>query len=89
MLYVNFSVKWLKFAPKWPISYFQPILAAIFVTIATVKVESTPEFYTLAFALINYLKETTEKQLLLFGLIGGQNSLLMHVPLLADYQERV
>ena len=33
VLYVNFSVKPLKFAPKWSISYFQPILAAIFVTI--------------------------------------------------------
>ena len=54
----------------------------LFVTIATVKVESIPEFYFLAIALINYLKETTEKQLLFFGLIGGQNSLLMHVPLL-------
>ena len=39
VLYVNRSVKRLKFAPKWSISYFQPILAAIFVTIATVKVE--------------------------------------------------
>ena len=71
MLYVNFSVKWLKFAPKWPISYFQLILAAFFVTIATVKVNSIPEFYTLAIALINYLKETTEKQLLFFDLKGG------------------
>ena len=39
VLYVNFSVKPLEFAPKWSISYFQPILAAIFVTIATVKVK--------------------------------------------------
>ena len=39
------------------------------------------EFNTLAIALINYLKETTEKQLLFFDLKGSQNSLLMHVPL--------
>ena len=71
MLHVNFSVKCLKFAPKWQISYFQPILAAIFVTIATVKVKSIPEFYTLTIALINYLKETTEKQLLFFDLKRG------------------
>ena len=81
MLYVNFSVKCLKFAPKWPIFYFQPTLADIFVTIATIKVESIPEFYTLAKALINYLKETIEKQLLFFCLIGDQNSLFMHIPL--------
>ena len=56
--------------PKWPISYFQLILAAIF-TIATVKVKSIPEFYTSAIALINYLKEITEKQLLFFDLKGG------------------
>ena len=35
VLYVNCSVKRLKFAPKWSNAYFQPILAAIFVTIAT------------------------------------------------------
>ena len=39
VLYVNCSVKRLKFAPKRSISYFQPILAAIFDTIATVKVK--------------------------------------------------
>ena len=71
MLYVNFPVKCLKFAPKWPISYFQLTLAAIFVAIATVKVKSIPEFYTLAIALRNYLKEITEKQFLFFDLKGG------------------
>ena len=71
MLYVNFSVKCLKFAPKWPISYFQLILVAIFVTIATDKVKSIPEFYTSAIALISYLKEITEKQFLFFDLKGG------------------
>ena len=53
MLYINSSVTCLKFAPNWPFSYFQPILAAIFVTIATVKVESIPDFYTLAIVLMN------------------------------------
>ena len=71
VLYINSSVTCLKFAPKWPFSYFQPILAAIFVTIATVKVESMPDFYTLAIVLINLYKETCEEQLLFFDLIGG------------------
>ena len=53
VLYINSSVTCLKFAPKWPFSYFQPILAAIFVAIATVKVESIRELYTLAIVLIN------------------------------------
>ena len=53
VLYINSSVTCLKFAPKWPFSYFQPILAAIFVTIATVKVESIRELNTLAIVLIN------------------------------------
>ena len=35
-----------KFAPKWSISYFQPILAAILATIAMVKVELIPDFYS-------------------------------------------
>ena len=86
MLYINSSVTCHKFAPKWPFSYFQPILVAIFVTIATVKVESMPDFYTLAIVLINKYKETCEEQLLFFDLIGGggggtQNSLYKHVPL--------
>ena len=53
VLCVNFSVKCLKFAPKEPLSYFQPILAAIVVSIATVKIEKVPDFYTLAIVLIN------------------------------------
>ena len=48
VLYVNFSVKCLKFAPKLSL-----ILAAIFVTIATVKVKSIIDFYTWLFVLIN------------------------------------
>ena len=47
------SVTCLKFAPKWSFSYFQPIFAAIFVTIANVKVESIRELNTLAIVLIN------------------------------------
>ena len=70
MLYINSSVTCLKVVPKWSFSYFQPILAAIFVTIATVKVESIPDLYTLAIVLIN-LEETCEEQLLFFDLIGG------------------
>ena len=46
-------------------------LSAIFVTIATVRVESIPDFYTLAIVLINQLEETCEKQLLFFDFIGG------------------
>ena len=72
MLYINSSVTCLKLAPKWPFSYFPPMLVAIFVTIATVKVESMPDFYTLAIVLINKYKETCEEQLLFFDLIGGQ-----------------
>ena len=72
MLYINSSVTCLKFAPKWSFSYFQPILAAIFVTIATIKVESIPDLYTLAIVLINYkVEEICEDQLLFFDLIGG------------------
>ena len=59
MLYINSSVTCLQFAPKWSFSYFQPILVAIFVTIATVKVELIPDLYT------------CEEQLLFFDLIGG------------------
>ena len=50
MLYINTSVACLKFATKRSFSDFQPILAAIFVTRATLKVESY--FYTLAKKLV-------------------------------------
>ena len=40
-------------APKWSISYFQPILVAIFVTIATVKVKIISDLYTWAIVLTN------------------------------------
>ena len=39
VLYDNFSVKCHKFIPKTSLFYFQHILAAIFVNIATVKVK--------------------------------------------------
>ena len=51
VLYVNSSVKCLKFAKKC--QNFPPILATIFVTIATVKVDLIPYFYTLAIFLVN------------------------------------
>ena len=45
----------LKFIPKWSLSYFQPILAAIFDIIATVTVivKIIPDFNTSAIVLIN------------------------------------
>ena len=46
MLYVNFAVKCLKFDPKWPLPYFQPILVVIFVTIAAIQVELMSDVYT-------------------------------------------
>ena len=69
MLYVNFSDKPLEFAIKWPISYFQPILAAIFVTITTVKVEVIRDFYTLVIVLIN--NKFVKINFLYFSLLGG------------------
>ena len=67
MLYVNFSDKRLKFAPKWSISYFQPILVAIFVTIAIVKVKLIRYLHTLVIV----RRHIGEKQFLYFGLIEG------------------
>ena len=81
VIYINSFVTCLKFAPKWSFSYFQPILVAILVTIAIVKVESMPDLYTLTIVLINQYEETCVEHLLFFDLIGGQSSLLMHVPL--------
>ena len=64
MIYVNFSVNGPKFDPKWLFFYFQHILAAIFVTIATVKVELISDFYTLAIVSINSEEGFGEKQFL-------------------------
>ena len=41
------SFKRLKFAPKWSLSKFQPILVAIFDIKATVKLKLIPDFFTL------------------------------------------
>ena len=49
---------------KIVISYFQPILATFFVTIATVKVESILDLNTLAVVLINLQEEICEEQIL-------------------------
>ena len=51
VIYVIFPVQCFNFVPKRSFSYFQPILVAIFVTIATVKVKSIPDFYTLSIVL--------------------------------------
>ena len=58
-----------------------PILSAIFVTIATVKLKKMSEFYTSAILLINESKEICEKQISVFCSKGGHFSPLMHVPL--------
>ena len=55
VLYVNLSVKRLKFTPIRSISYYQPILAAIFVTIASEKVGLIRDFYTFVIVQINYM----------------------------------
>ena len=83
MLYVNFFDKRLKFAPKWSISYFHSILAAIFVTIATVKVKIIPDLYTWAIVLINYklIRRIRLKHFDFLASNGRQNSLLMHIAL--------
>ena len=73
MLYVNFSanVDPLKFAPKWSISYIQPILVAIFVTIATLKIKVIGDLNTLVIVQINLQEQIGEKQFIYFSLIGG------------------
>ena len=53
----------LKFGPKWQCLYFKPILSAIFVTIATVKVKYMPDIYTWIILLINQSDEIGENQL--------------------------
>ena len=49
-----------------PNSLFEPILSAIFVTIATVKFRSMPKFYTSVILLVNQSKEIGEKQFSVF-----------------------
>ena len=58
--------KSLKFGPKWQFFYFKPILSAIFVTIAMVKVNWKPGYYTSVILLINQSKEIGEKQLAIY-----------------------
>ena len=72
-----------KFAQKWPLSYLQPILTAIIVTIATVKVKLIPNFYSMAIGLKNFKEDIGEKHFFLFlaSWGGGQFSLLMHIAL--------
>ena len=67
-LYLCYTAQICSEMGHFPIFSF---LAAIFVTIATVKVDSMPDFYTLAIVLINSYKKTCEEQLLFFDLIGG------------------
>ena len=52
------------------------MLAAIFVTIITVKVISIPDFYTWVI-----VKKISEKQLLFLAIYKGHNSLLIYVTL--------
>ena len=84
MLYINSSVTCLKFAPNLSFSSFQPISAVICVTIATVKVESIPDFYTLAIVLKTNKKKLGKSNFYFLTSWGGGgvNGLLMHVPLL-------
>ena len=84
MLYVNFSVKRLKVAPKWSLTYFHSIFAAIFITIAMIKVKLILDLNTLVIVLINY-EEFGGKRISFFGLIGGRHSLLMHVAICVNY----
>ena len=44
VLYINLSVKYLNLFQNGHFSFFQPILAASFVAIATVKVKLIPDF---------------------------------------------
>ena len=62
VLFVNWSVKHLEFAPKWSISCFQHILVAISVTIATDKVKLIQDFYTLVIVLINQQEQISYKK---------------------------
>ena len=65
---------------KLPQNSQWPILADIFVTIATVKVKIIPDIYTWAIVIIKLSEENAEKQFF-FSLLEGQNRFLMHVPL--------
>ena len=48
---------------KWSLSYFSPILAGIYVIIATVNVKLILHFYTWAIVLVNQEEEIDGTQL--------------------------
>ena len=77
----KFSLKSLKFGPKWQFLYFKPISLAIFVTIAMVKFKSMLNFNTSVILLINQSNKIREKQFSVLGPRGIQISPLMHIPL--------
>ena len=52
---------------KMAIFLFQPILAAIFVTMATIKLESIPDFYTCATVVISLKEETSQSNFHIFA----------------------
>ena len=66
VLYVNWSVKHLKFALKWPISCFQPILVAIFVTIATIEIKLIQDYYTLVVSSYKLIRANSLKVIFIF-----------------------
>ena len=63
----------LEFAPKWSIPYIQPILAAIVVTIAKVKVKTNTRLTQLGHCSYKYYnkKNLVKIEFSYFGLIGG------------------
>ena len=52
VLYVKFSDKCLQLSQKWPLYYFQAILAPVLVTIATIKVKLISDFRSEAVLLL-------------------------------------
>ena len=52
---------------------FSAYFGSQFVTIAMVKIEPIPDFYTSTIVLINQQEDICEKQFSFFGLIGGPN----------------
>ena len=61
---------------------FSAYFAAIFVTIATVKIESIPDFLHLGYCSDKLIRRNLWKAIfIIWPHWGGQNSLLMHVPL--------
>ena len=48
----EFLCKSLKFVPKWSLSYLQPILVAVCVSLGTVRVKLITDFYTWAIVIL-------------------------------------